>query len=308
MIIEHGCPLPAICRPLFICTSWRLFSEGQAKAAGKRYQIHRETPCIIGCVAQRETKVKLIKSVVQLALVSIVTSLQAADALRYTLLPGSTITPIPYGIPSGPAEPLTGSLEWIQFETASPLIGFDAARLEFQSDSFLIKLNTNDNWLGSSVFPDSCLTYFGEIVDLTGLGISTGRMGSQNDGCYSGPPDRPTSLHYPNVRITSIDTDHHYVAMLDIVAALDSDGDGVPDDSDQCPNTPVGAIVDGHGCSIDQLVPCPGPVLRGARKNHSRYVTAVREMAVRFLSEGLITQEEARAIVKEARRARCGRE
>src|SRR2546427_4253723 len=31
----------------------------------------------------------------------------------------------------------------------------------------------------------------------------------------------------------------------------DSDGDGVPDDKDDCPNTPKGAYVDAHGCPHD---------------------------------------------------------
>ncbi|KAF0807050.1 outer membrane protein OprF [Alcanivorax xiamenensis] len=33
--------------------------------------------------------------------------------------------------------------------------------------------------------------------------------------------------------------------------ATDSDGDGVPDDRDQCPNTPAGAVVDARGCELD---------------------------------------------------------
>jgi OOP family OmpA-OmpF porin len=33
--------------------------------------------------------------------------------------------------------------------------------------------------------------------------------------------------------------------------APDSDGDGVPDDRDQCPNTPQGAAVDENGCPLD---------------------------------------------------------
>jgi OOP family OmpA-OmpF porin len=32
---------------------------------------------------------------------------------------------------------------------------------------------------------------------------------------------------------------------------LDSDGDGVPDSRDRCPNTPKGAPVDEHGCPLD---------------------------------------------------------
>jgi outer membrane protein OmpA-like peptidoglycan-associated protein len=33
--------------------------------------------------------------------------------------------------------------------------------------------------------------------------------------------------------------------------ATDSDGDGVTDDRDRCPNTPAGAVVDAHGCPKD---------------------------------------------------------
>lgn len=33
--------------------------------------------------------------------------------------------------------------------------------------------------------------------------------------------------------------------------ATDSDGDGVPDDADQCPGTPAGAAVDAKGCELD---------------------------------------------------------
>jgi OOP family OmpA-OmpF porin len=35
------------------------------------------------------------------------------------------------------------------------------------------------------------------------------------------------------------------------VAALDSDGDGVPDNRDKCPNTPRGVKVDAFGCPLD---------------------------------------------------------
>ncbi len=36
-----------------------------------------------------------------------------------------------------------------------------------------------------------------------------------------------------------------------VAAPLDSDGDGVPDDQDECPNTPAGVAVDSVGCPLD---------------------------------------------------------
>ena len=32
---------------------------------------------------------------------------------------------------------------------------------------------------------------------------------------------------------------------------VDTDGDGVPDSRDRCPNTPKGVQVDEHGCPLD---------------------------------------------------------
>jgi OOP family OmpA-OmpF porin len=47
---------------------------------------------------------------------------------------------------------------------------------------------------------------------------------------------------------------------------MDSDGDGVPDSRDKCPNTPIGMTVDANGCPLDSdgdniadsLDKCPG--------------------------------------------------
>ncbi|RPI13975.1 MAG: hypothetical protein EHM60_07800 [Lysobacterales bacterium] len=44
------------------------------------------------------------------------------------------------------------------------------------------------------------------------------------------------------------------VAAAKPAAPLDSDGDGVPDDLDRCPNTPAGDRVGPHGCSCDVSV------------------------------------------------------
>jgi len=39
-------------------------------------------------------------------------------------------------------------------------------------------------------------------------------------------------------------------ADVEVVVVLDSDGDGVPDDLDQCPDTPLGVRVDDTGCPV----------------------------------------------------------
>jgi OOP family OmpA-OmpF porin len=42
---------------------------------------------------------------------------------------------------------------------------------------------------------------------------------------------------------------------------VDSDGDGVTDDRDQCPDTPAGTRVDDRGCPIEEELPAPRPVV-----------------------------------------------
>jgi hypothetical protein len=87
----------------------------------------------------------------------------------------------------------------------------------------------------------------------------------------------------------------------------DSDGDGVPDDRDQCPGTVPGSVVNEHGCSIDQLVPCAGPATGGTWRNHGEYVVGILRTATAFHKAGLITATEKRAIVRAAVRSDCGR-
>jgi OOP family OmpA-OmpF porin len=57
-----------------------------------------------------------------------------------------------------------------------------------------------------------------------------------------------------------------FLCIPDTMAPKDSDGDGVPDNLDQCPGTPAGAPVDSKGCPLysdgdgvpDYLDKCPG--------------------------------------------------
>jgi hypothetical protein len=95
-------------------------------------------------------------------------------------------------------------------------------------------------------------------------------------------------------------------AAFSLTGETDADGDGVADSLDQCPGTPAGAIVDEHGCSIDQLAPCSGPASGGAWKNHGQYVSTVAQTVEIFLVQGLITAEQAEEIVAQAAQSNCG--
>jgi hypothetical protein len=83
---------------------------------------------------------------------------------------------------------------------------------------------------------------------------------------------------------------------------LDADGDGVPDASDQCPNTPAGEVVNAVGCSISQLVPASWPW-----KNHGEYVSTVAHVAGDFVDQGLIPGAQKGAIVSAAARSGVGK-
>lgn len=86
----------------------------------------------------------------------------------------------------------------------------------------------------------------------------------------------------------------------------DQDFDQVPDSLDQCPNTPPCTFVDARGCSIEQLAPCAGPASGGNWKNHGLYVSTVARAVSEFLSEGLISQSQADAIVAGSAQSTCG--
>ncbi len=88
----------------------------------------------------------------------------------------------------------------------------------------------------------------------------------------------------------------------------DSDDDGVLDSEDQCPGTAPHAVVNERGCSIDQLVPCAGPITGGTWRNHAEYTSAVKAVANAFLAAGLITESERHLLARDAARSDCGKQ
>jgi hypothetical protein len=95
-------------------------------------------------------------------------------------------------------------------------------------------------------------------------------------------------------------------AAFSLSGETDADGDGVGDSLDQCPDTAPGEIVDAQGCSIDQIAPCGGPASGGSWKNHGQYVSSVAHAAEAFVSQGLISADDAETIVSEAAQSKCG--
>jgi hypothetical protein len=89
----------------------------------------------------------------------------------------------------------------------------------------------------------------------------------------------------------------------------DIDGDGVTNNSDQCWFTSPGVVVDpSNGCSIHQLNPCKGP--RGTTdkwKNHGEYVSSFAKTVNSFVSMGLLKKREQGMIISRAARSSCGK-
>lgn len=87
---------------------------------------------------------------------------------------------------------------------------------------------------------------------------------------------------------------------------LDSDGDGVDDDHDLCPATPEGSIITALGCSGAQAIALVCPATE-EYKNHGQYVSCVAHAAEDAVLAGLLTDEEADAIVSAAAQSAIGK-
>jgi len=154
-------------------------------------------------------------------LVVLVSASSYGANLTYTLLPGSTITPVYGNNPTGETEALTGSFQWYEEDSGNTdLRVFNASYLWFESPSYLLTLNTTPlNDSGTSIFIGSSDTYFMEVVNLVGLPITTGKINSFNVGSYSGPSNRPDILTYSDIVISPVNGGPFY-AKVNLTAAI----------------------------------------------------------------------------------------
>jgi hypothetical protein len=106
---------------------------------------------------------------------------------------------------------------------------------------------------------------------------------------------------------TDITAQGQYNAAFTLSGELDADGDGVPDESDQCSATPANSVVNAQGCSLDQLVPCAGPAAGGTWTNHGQYVSTFTQTVNQFVAQGLISRKEKGHLTSQAARSNCGK-
>ena len=212
-----------------------------------------------------------------------------------------------------------GTLHWVEWQTAEPVNlqsfqldmahdgpprdvnfrGVETFRLYYRDGSSnLVKLFeiSPANPYGDTVAPPNTTVTTNDAGNLLVLCVNTGAVNAQvflAEFVQYGPPSNASG---PRIR----ELDGFETGCPGLVT--DSDGDGVDDTQDLCPATPVDTVVNGDGCSLDQLVPCDGD-----RANHGDYVKAVMETASDFTEQGLITAEERRQIVSDTGKSDCGK-
>jgi hypothetical protein len=86
------------------------------------------------------------------------------------------------------------------------------------------------------------------------------------------------------------------------IVVLDSDGDGVRDSRDFCPDTPTGSLVNSDGCSIEQLSPCDADW-----KNRGEFLQRFQRVTAEFQAAGLISARQARELNRASAQSDCGK-
>ena len=92
-----------------------------------------------------------------------------------------------------------------------------------------------------------------------------------------------------------------------VIGRLDADEDGIDDPRDACPGTLAGEPVGPDGCSVSQRCPCTGPQAGVKWTNHGAYVGCVAQVRREFVAAGILSRNEAEAMMSQAARSECGR-
>lgn len=153
------------------------------------------------------------------------------------------------------------------------------------------------------------------------------------DGQYIAPTFRGVNTHWMVVNVSGISDGPHSVSttctsalecpwpgafpvMLDFGCIVDSDGDGIPDDQDACPNSDLSptVIIDGcdsavvntwfeDGCTISDLL----QLCATAAKNHGDYVRCVSKLTNALKKDGDISGKDKGAIQSCAAKSSIGK-
>lgn len=100
---------------------------------------------------------------------------------------------------------------------------------------------SNSYWNNHTGNPSVCVG-FGSASGCTAI--------SDNESYFFDVNNTPmTSWDFTNIWSDKNDDTNFPILQWQVPAIIDIDGDGIPDDVDNCPNTPLGAVVDEFGCS-----------------------------------------------------------
>lgn len=257
-----------------------------------------------------------------LLVLSILLAERSASAISQTFIlnPGSSITRICHecGEPPPPPEALSGTFELtalpvnVRFSvTAISDLRLMSEHFEIGGTGFLQRIGEGRIAMvldamvnGEEVMFASGRRQHGELRDIQLVLTSRDREGDSFVIILYASPYGQT------IRDTDLDgvpdsTDNcPAVANTD---QIDGDNDRHGDACDRCGATPLGELIDAKGCSLDQLCPCAARRSGKPWENQGQYLRCVGEAARMLRDGGRISRSDAMRMMRERARSGCGR-